>query len=148
MSLFEKLTFRSHAVVMRLGFASMHLVACKQLPGQVHFLFTSKLRYLLVNLANAHYIGQQNAPKAFYTYWTKFLPDSPDRDRPASLFTILSSDPTDNVRIAACNTLVTILDGSKPYLSVAADRYELTPRFSPCLSSDAPTHELLWDFSL
>lgn len=79
-------------------------------------------------------------PKALYPHWHKFLPDTfsiflannavhgelppvlKSDNQPYSLFTILLYDPMQNVRAAVCNTLMSILDGSKQYLSLAQER--------------------------
>ncbi|KAI9263033.1 hypothetical protein BY458DRAFT_534417 [Sporodiniella umbellata] len=82
-------------------------------------------------------------PKLFYPSWSKFIPDtfslflannsSSDKqlspvyksdNQPNSLFTILLFDPTITVRIAVCNTLIAMLEGSKQYLSLAIERYD------------------------
>ncbi|KAI9242981.1 hypothetical protein EDC94DRAFT_638162 [Helicostylum pulchrum] len=76
------------------------------------------------------------SPKALYPHWHKFLPDtfsvflannesSPylkSDNQPLSLFTILLYDPMVTVRAAVCSTLISILDGSKQYLSLALER--------------------------
>ncbi|KAI8640595.1 hypothetical protein BD408DRAFT_452571 [Parasitella parasitica] len=79
-------------------------------------------------------------PKALYPHWHKFLPDTfsiflnnnasngelppllRSDNQPYSLFTILLYDPMVTVRTAVCNTLVSMLDGSKKYLSLAQER--------------------------
>ncbi|EPB90414.1 hypothetical protein HMPREF1544_02780 [Mucor circinelloides 1006PhL] len=79
------------------------------------------------------------APKALYPHWQKFMPDTfsifldnnafngelppllKSDNQPYSLFTILLYDPMVTVRTAVCNTLVSILDGSKQYLSIAQE---------------------------
>ncbi|CEG82256.1 hypothetical protein RMATCC62417_16357 [Rhizopus microsporus] len=81
------------------------------------------------------------APKVLYPYWNKFLPDtfsiflsnngglenqlSPvlkSDNQPHSLFTILLYDPVMSVRIAVCNALIAMLNGSKQYLSLAIEK--------------------------
>ncbi|KAF1798935.1 hypothetical protein FB192DRAFT_1424061 [Mucor lusitanicus] len=82
----------------------------------------------------------RTTPKALYPHWQKFLPDTfsifldnnaihgelplllKSDNQPYSLFTILLYDPMVTVRTAVCNTLVSILDGSKQYLSIAQER--------------------------
>ncbi|CEP10827.1 hypothetical protein [Parasitella parasitica] len=78
-------------------------------------------------------------PKALYPHWHKFLPDTfsifldnnackgelppllKSDNQPYSLFTILLYDPMVTVRTAVCNTLVSMLDGSKQYISLAQE---------------------------
>lgn len=90
-----------------------------------------RINALLCLSAIAH-----TSPKALYPQWHKFLPDtfsiflannesSPflkSDNQPLSLFTILLYDPVVNVRTAVCSTLISMLDGSKPYLSLALER--------------------------
>ncbi|CAO3627309.1 unnamed protein product [Mucor fragilis] len=93
-----------------------------------------RINALLCLSAIAH-----TTPKALYPHWQKFLPDTfsiflnnnaihgelppllKSDNQPYSLFTILLYDPMVTVRTAACNTLVSILDGSKQYLSIAQE---------------------------
>ncbi|KAG1453298.1 hypothetical protein G6F55_008215 [Rhizopus delemar] len=79
-------------------------------------------------------------PKVFYPFWNKFIPDTfsnflannstPGKqlsplyksdNQPHSLFTILLYDPMTTVRVAVCNTLIAMLEGSKQYLSLAIE---------------------------
>ncbi|KAI8994958.1 armadillo-type protein, partial [Pilobolus umbonatus] len=80
-------------------------------------------------------------PKALYPRWHRFIPDTfslfmsnnsseshhllpllQSDNQPLSLFTLLLYDPSPNVRIAVCNTLISLLTGSKKYLSLAMER--------------------------
>ncbi|CAO3699713.1 unnamed protein product [Rhizopus stolonifer] len=84
------------------------------------------------------------APKVFYTSWSKFIPGtfslffsnnsssekqlSPvykSDNQPPSLFTILLYDPVTTVRIAVCNTLIAMLEGSRQYLSLAIENSKI-----------------------
>jgi hypothetical protein len=47
-------------------------------------------------------------------------------DHTQSIFTILLFDPASTVRLAVSNLLITILDGSKQFLSVAIERLDFT----------------------
>ncbi|KAM3582483.1 hypothetical protein VKS41_005129 [Umbelopsis sp. WA50703] len=86
----------------------------------------------------------KTSPRAFYPYWEKFIPHNFDPfvhynrsngtsevslmshlihlDHTQSIFTILLFDPASTVRLAVSNLLITILDGSKQFLSVAIER--------------------------
>ncbi|KAL1927140.1 hypothetical protein VTP01DRAFT_5103 [Rhizomucor pusillus] len=80
-------------------------------------------------------------PRVLYPQWHRFIPDTfsifllnntdnqgellpylASDNQSSSLFTILLYDPMTTVRIAVCNTLISMLDASKQYLSVASDR--------------------------
>lgn len=79
------------------------------------------------------------SPKALHPRWYKFFPDtfsiflannsSDDAlapalrsdNQPYSLFTVLLYDPFVTVRAAVCNTIISMLDGSKQYLSLALE---------------------------
>ncbi|KAI9031529.1 hypothetical protein CLU79DRAFT_694010 [Phycomyces nitens] len=85
----------------------------------------------------------KTSPRALYPNWHKFVPDSMtiffnnnefgsnsqrlsptlrSDNQPFSLFTLIIYDPTVTVRIAACNALIAMLEGSKQYLSIASER--------------------------
>ncbi|CAG8513418.1 4626_t:CDS:10, partial [Ambispora leptoticha] len=74
----------------------------------------------------------RTSPKLLYPYWNKFLPDARTLSfsTSPSLFTIISCDPIQTVRVAACSSITTLIDGSKQYLSLADDR-ELKSSFTP-----------------
>ncbi|CAG8564763.1 9383_t:CDS:10 [Ambispora gerdemannii] len=69
------------------------------------------------------------SPKLLYPYWNKFLPDARTLSTSPSLFTIISCDPIQTVRVAACSSITTLIDRSKQYLSLADDR-ELKSSFT------------------
>lgn len=68
-------------------------------------------------------------PKQLYPYWSDFIASSSLSSSTnaggghvaPSLISVINHHELANVRIAACMTLIALLDGSKQYLSVAEE---------------------------
>lgn len=56
--------------------------------------------------------------KLFYGYWDLFIPSTTNYQHNNNILNILLNDPSSKVRSQAANTLISILDGSRNYLSI------------------------------
>ncbi|XP_064612344.1 HEAT repeat-containing protein 6-like [Liolophura sinensis] len=81
-----------------------------------------------------HVVIKVTEKKLLFSYWSSFLPDSPNTGGSGPSQTLITSalkDPSPKCRMGALSALTALFDGTKPYLAAAEDSVQLSSAFTP-----------------